>query len=84
MVHKNCNLIFIPRNFRNILAKSVSFYLESKQVFFYGGTYHKSQSAVFMLPENGVPSPVVGTVCSPRIWCVENVQLFGPPCIKTK
>jgi len=25
-MHKNCNLIFIPRNSRNILLKSVSFY----------------------------------------------------------
>jgi len=31
-------------------------------VFFYGAAYQKSQSAVFMLPEKGVPSDVVGTV----------------------
>jgi len=37
----------------------------SKQVsVFYGVTYQKSQSAVFMLPEKGVPSAVVGTVRS--------------------
>jgi len=28
-------------------------------VFFYGAAYQKSQSAVFMLPEKGVPSAVV-------------------------
>jgi len=28
MLHKNCNLIFILRNSRNISVKSVSFYLE--------------------------------------------------------
>jgi len=27
-LHKNCNLIFIPRNSTNILVKSVSFYLD--------------------------------------------------------
>ena len=32
---------------------------------FYGAAYQKSQSAVFMLPEKGVPSAVVGTV---RTW----------------
>ena len=31
-------------------------------MFFYGAAYQKSQSAVFMLPEKGVPSAVVGTV----------------------
>ena len=30
-LHKNCNLIFIPRNGRNILVKYVSFYLERFQ-----------------------------------------------------
>jgi len=28
--------------------------------FFYGAAYQKSQSAVFMLPEKGVPSAIVG------------------------
>jgi len=31
----------------------------------YGATYQKSQSAVFMLPDKGVLSAVVGTVYSP-------------------
>jgi len=30
-------------------------------MFFYGAAYQKSQSAVFTLPEKGVPSAVVGT-----------------------
>ena len=30
-VHKNYNAIFVPRNSRNILRKSVSFYLEQFQ-----------------------------------------------------
>jgi len=36
-------------------------------VFFYGAAYQKSQSAVFMLPDEGVPSAVVWTV---RRWCL--------------
>ena len=35
-------------------------------MFFCGAAYLKSQSAVFMLPEKGVPSAVSGTV---RRWC---------------
>jgi len=31
-------------------------------VFFYGAAYQKSQSAVFMLPEKGVPKAAVGAV----------------------
>ena len=31
-------------------------------MFFCGAAYQKSQSAVFTLPEKGVPSAVVGTV----------------------
>jgi len=31
-------------------------------VFFYGAAYQKSQSTMFMLPEKGVASAVVGTV----------------------
>ena len=34
----------------------------SKCFFFYGAAYQKSQTAVFMLPEKGVPSAVVRTV----------------------
>jgi len=34
----------------------------SKCFFFYGAAYQKSQTAVFMLPEKGIPSAVVGTV----------------------
>jgi len=41
-------------------------------MFFYGAAYQKSQSAVFMLPEKGVPSAVVGTV---RIGDVAITQL---------
>jgi len=37
-------------------------------VLFQGAAYQKSQSAVFMLPENGVPSAVVWTV---RRWCLD-------------
>ena len=37
-----------------------------KWVFFYGVAYQKSRSAVFMFPEKGVPSAVVGTV---HRWC---------------
>jgi len=33
-------------------------------MFFYGAAYQKSQSAVFVLPEKGVPSAVVRTVRS--------------------
>ena len=35
-------------------------------VSFYGTAYQKSQSVMFMLPEKGVPSTVVGTV---HRWC---------------
>ena len=35
-------------------------------MFFYGAAYQKSHSALFMLPEKGVPSAVAGTVCR---WC---------------
>jgi len=31
-------------------------------VFFYGAANLKSQSALFMVPEKGIPSAVVGTV----------------------
>jgi len=41
-------------------------------VFFYFAAYHKSQSAVFMLSQRGVPSAVVGTV---RIGDVRITQL---------
>jgi len=39
-------------------------YKASKKVcvFFYGATYQKSESTVFMRPEKGVPSAVVVTV----------------------
>jgi len=34
---------------------------QHEQAFFCGAAYQKSQSAVFMLPEKGVHSAVVGT-----------------------
>jgi len=50
-------------------------------VFFYGAAYQKSQSAVFVLPEKGVPSAVVGTV---YIGCSDVTVIYGVDSRKAK
>jgi len=60
-MHKNCNLIFIPRNSRNILLKSVSFYLAFSALTLLAGWQEAIQ-----LAKNWVVGCWCGCLSGPR------------------